>query len=95
MNLKLVVKYRVPSLNRLFAMNHWERAKERRKAHLALLSALSPTDTRYLTQTTSAQRALSTAYGTLALYLATGRKTSNSRSRKRGVTRKMSELKSP
>lgn len=91
MKLKLVVHYKVPSLNRLFKMNHWQRAKERSKAHLALLSALSPTEPSYLTQTTSAQKALSTAFDTLALYLMTGPKTLSSVWHKRCAAKRKRE----
>lgn len=87
MNIKLVVRYKVPSLNKLFAMNFMARFKERRKAHLALLSALSPTEPGYLTLTTSAQNLLSMGFDTLALYLATNRTRSKSPSHKNGVTR--------
>lgn len=90
MNLKLVVKYKVPSLNRLFAMNHWQRAKERRKAHVALMYALMRTGHGSSILTTSARNRLLMGYGTLVSYLATGHKTSNSRSHKRSVTSRTS-----
>lgn len=82
MQLKFNVKYQIPSLNRLFDLHYLDRVKERRKAHLALFFALSPEDQNFLTQTTSVQNTLLTAYGTLALYLTTDHKTSSCRCRK-------------
>jgi hypothetical protein len=39
--LTLRLNYRVPSLNRLFAMSHWQRLSEKKAARLALASASS------------------------------------------------------
>lgn len=36
--------YRVPTLNAMFAMNHWGRRKEKQKVQAAFLSALPHTD---------------------------------------------------
>ncbi len=93
MKIKLVVHYRVPSLNALFKLNHWQRAKERKKAHLALLSALGLSAIGYLTPTTSAQNRSLTASATLASYLVTGQMISSSRSARRSAGRKRSEPK--
>lgn len=71
----------------MFDLGPFGRFQQRRKAHLALLSALSPTDPNYLTQTISVQNHLSTAFDTLALYLATGQTKSKSRSLKNFVKR--------
>jgi len=38
--LKLVIRHPVPSLNRLFAMNHWARQKEKQKTQQWFYSAL-------------------------------------------------------
>ena len=94
MKIKLVVNYRVPSLNKLFKMNHFARFKERRKAHHELLSALDRADRSCSIPTTYAQRVLSTACVTLALYLTTARKTSSSSSPKRSAPKKRIELRS-
>jgi len=61
----LVVRYPVPSLNRLFSMTHWNRQREKRKTQAALLSALSPTAADFSTRITYVQSILSTAFATL------------------------------
>lgn len=52
---KMVVrlKYTIPSLNKLFALNHWGRAKERKVAAAALESAFSQGEAAFSIQTTS------------------------------------------
>jgi len=50
----ITVKYVVPSLNALFAMNHWQRAKARKLTAAAFASALSPEGVAFLTPTTFA-----------------------------------------
>lgn len=50
----ITVKYVVPSLNALFAMNHWQRAKARKQTAAAFESALSPEGVAFLTPTTFA-----------------------------------------
>lgn len=77
----LVLNYRVPSLNALFSMSHWQRHRERKKAHLALLSALQVGAGNYSTQTTLQEAAnmLWMAYDTLASYLTTQQRTSGSK----------------
>ena len=42
--LRLVVRHSVPSLNRLFAMNPWQRRREKRAAQGAFASALSASE---------------------------------------------------
>ena len=39
-SIKLVVRHRVPSLNVLFAMSHWQRTKEKKATQAAFRSAL-------------------------------------------------------
>lgn len=94
MNLKITVNYKIPSLNRLFAMSHWQRKDERHKAHYALWCALSPTEASFSTQTTSAQSLLLMGYGTLGSYLATGPKTLSTRCARKNADRKKSAPKS-
>ncbi len=53
----ITVKYVVPSLNALFAMNHWQRAKARKLTAAAFASALSPEGVAFLTPTISVERA--------------------------------------
>ena len=57
--LTITVKYVVPSLNALFAMNHWQRAKARKQTAAAFESALSPEGVAFLTPTISAEKASS------------------------------------
>lgn len=52
----ITVKYVVPSLNALFAMNHWQRAKARKQTAAAFELALSPEGVAFLTPTTFAGR---------------------------------------
>ena len=82
--MKIVVNYKTPSLNRLFDMNHWDRHQERRKAHAELLFGLRAIAVNFSTPTTSSveQSICSTAYDTLASYLATARTKSLLRSAK-------------
>lgn len=79
-HIKFVVDYRIPSLNRLFAMTHWERHREKRKAQVALLLALQACADDCSTRTTSPeeQNTFSTAYAMLASY--TGMPQTKSRS---------------
>src|SRR5689334_16104469 len=81
--IKLVVYHPVPSLNRLFNMNRWQRQKEKRITQAALLLALCPTEQGFSTQTTFVQSILSTAYGTLDSYMMTEHKTLTSKYRNR------------
>lgn len=39
-SVRLEIDYKIPSLNALFAMNHWGRTREKKKAQSALSSAL-------------------------------------------------------
>ncbi len=80
MKIVLNVKYSVPSLNKLFAMNPWGRHRERKKAQAALLSALRDAGSVCSTLTISqeAAKALSTAYDTLVCYMAIPQSRSNS-----------------
>lgn len=71
MKLKLTVHHPVPSLNRLFNLNHWGRFQERKATQDAFLSALYPFAGRSSTPTTSVPSTLSIAYGTLVCYVAT------------------------
>jgi hypothetical protein len=50
---RLVVRYPVPSLNKLFAMSHWERHQEKKRTQAAFASALQAIAADYLTPTTS------------------------------------------
>jgi hypothetical protein len=84
--IKLVVKRNVPSLNILFKMNPWQRAKEKHATQMAVLDSIKKecvlnsvfTELDSSTPTTSAQSILSTAYDTLVSYLTTDHKTSTS-----------------
>ena len=78
----LVLKYRVPSLNRLFSMNHWQRRKEKQQAQLATLSALKAAAADSSTPIISVGSKLWTAYDTLASYMATARTKSTTKSAK-------------
>lgn len=93
MTIKLVVKYKVPSLNRLFKIGPMGRFQERKKAHRALLSELQRSAHDSLTQTTSARSLLLTACDTLALYLTTARRTSRSPSARSAAARERKGLK--
>lgn len=53
--LKLVVRHPVPSLNRLFAMNPWQRRREKLATQSAFASALSVTGIGSAIQTTYAR----------------------------------------
>ena len=59
--LTITVKYVVPSLNAMFAMNHWQRAKARKLTAAAFASALSQNAIAFSTPTTHAPRPLWTA----------------------------------
>src|SRR5438094_6753240 len=74
----LEVKYKTPSANQLNRMHWAARARENRKAALALLSALQACADGYSTRITSPQasRDCLTALSTLGLFLMTPRKTS-------------------
>jgi len=78
----IVTAYKIPSLNKLFNMNPWDRHKERRSAHVELLYGLRASGDAFLTRTTSSveQSILWTAYDTLASYLETARTKSNCKS---------------
>lgn len=94
MKLKLVLNgYRLPSLNQLFKMSHWARGKARRRAHLALLSALHLSALDSATLTISARKRLWTACATLRSYLTTDRKTSISSSVRKSAPHRKSALK--
>lgn len=86
--LKIVVWRKLPSLNALFAMGHWQRSKEKSETQTALLSALQLSGSGSSIQITVAQSILSTAYDTLACYLTTDRKTSSLRLRRPKSKRK-------
>ena len=75
MKIVLNVNYSVPSLNKLFKMNHWNRHREKLRCQGALASALLDSAVNCSTQTISQEvvSTLSTASATLALYQATGK----------------------
>lgn len=81
--LTLNVNYRVPSLNTLFAMGHWQRRKVKVAIQDAVLSALLATETENAIPTTFAGSGSSMHSDMLASYMTTDRKTSSTKSRKR------------
>lgn len=96
--IRLEIRRNVPSLNILFKMNPWERAKEKREMQMAVLdsigrwrdelrSLLPVTEPGRLIQITCALSMASTAFATLQSYLMTDRKTSTSGSSKSKLTK--------
>jgi hypothetical protein len=81
--LTLVIHYPVPSLNRLFALGHWQRRKEKQATQAAVLSALRRAVLERSIQTTAAPSILSTACAMLASYMTTDQGTLSYRSSKR------------
>lgn len=61
---KMVIYHTVPSLNRLFAMNHWQRRREKKATQAAFLSMLKASGADSSTTTICAQSFLSTAFAT-------------------------------
>lgn len=53
--IKLIVRHKVPSLNRLFAMNPWTRKKEKEQTQAAFMSALQASGADSSTLTTFAR----------------------------------------
>jgi hypothetical protein len=66
--MKLVVYHPVPSLNKLFGMNHWQRQKEKKATQAAFRSALLALGDGYSIKTTLWENSPSTAAGMLALF---------------------------
>jgi len=60
--LRITLKYRLPSLNRLFGMNHWQRHREKKEAKRAFESWLRAGAAGSLTPTTSAPSTSSTSF---------------------------------
>ena len=54
---KLFIRYKIPSLNRLFGMSHWQRLKEKKLALAAVRSASSLTGPDTATLTTLSEDA--------------------------------------
>ena len=86
--LTLNVYHPVPSLNKLFAMGHWQRKKEKEATQRAVLSALQVAESGFSTQTTLPPSILSTACDTLASYMTTARQISYTKSLKKKLKRK-------
>lgn len=84
--------YKVPSLNALFAMNHWQRRKEKQKAQAAFMSALRHSAQGSLTPITSPQNFWSIAADTLASSLMIRQKKSSIRAAKSNAQRKKRKL---
>lgn len=82
--INFVVPYRIPSLNSLFDMNHWDRKRERHKAQVAVLYALRATANACLTGKTSSGDASTWLMhcDMLESYLMTDRSKSSSKSGK-------------
>jgi hypothetical protein len=80
--IKLVVRHPVPSLNKLFAMNPWQRRREKRDTQIEFVSVLLASELGSATLTTFAQNTSWTALGTRALSGMIDRKTSSSKSDK-------------
>ena len=96
-SLTIQVDHQVPSLNKLFSMNHWGRKKEKDITQLAVLSALNHSAHGFSTQTISSEvrSILSIASDTLGSFMTTGKQTSRSRSRKKkSPTKRKSKRKS-
>ena len=80
--LRLVVRHPVPSLNRLFAMNPWQRRREKLATQGAFASALSASGLDSAIQTTFARNILSIASATRGSSPTTHRSASRSKSGK-------------
>lgn len=74
--IRLTVRHNVPSLNRLFAMNPWQRKKEKEKTQAAFMSALQVSGLGSAILTTFARNTSSTASATRGLSGMIARKTS-------------------
>lgn len=89
--IELRVKHKVPSLNQLFAMNPWQRRKEKQRTQAAVLSALKAAaeDSLIHERTfTAEQSLLKTHYNTLQSYIMTQRSSPKELSRKRKSEKK-------
>lgn len=99
-SVKLVVYHPVPSLNKLFAMNPWQRRKEKKTTQCAFRDALSAsqaTEGDYLTLITLREAAsiFSIAVNIHSLSTTTGPKTSSSKCvRRKSPAKALSALKS-
>lgn len=74
--IRLTVRHKVPSLNRLFAMNPWQRKKEKEKTQTAFMSALRASGCDSVILTTFVRNTSSTASATRGLSGMIARKTS-------------------
>ncbi len=79
----LIVRYPVPSLNRLFAMNPWQRKKEKVATQNAFMSALSAIENGSATRIIFAESILSIASATRKSSRMTGQKILRLKSPKR------------
>ena len=77
--IRLVVRHPVPSLNRLFAMNPWQRRREKLATQAAFAFALSASGLASAIQTTFARNTSLTACATRASSRTTRRNASRSK----------------
>ena len=92
--IKIVVRHPVPSLNRLFAMNPWQRRREKLATQAAFASALSASGLDSATQTTFARNTSLIASATRDSSRMTRRSSSRSRSARSGADEPSNEPKS-
>ena len=88
MKIKLFAPRKVPSLNTLFAMGHWQRRREKLATQDVVLLGLKALGRDSLTQITFALSGFLMPYDMLELYMTTDRKTSSTKSRKKKVKKK-------
>ena len=92
--LRLVVRHPVPSLNRLFAMNPWQRRREKRATQGAFASALSASGLDSAIQTTFARNTSLIAFATRGSSPTTRRTASRLKCGKSAAAALNNELKS-
>jgi hypothetical protein len=92
--IRLVVRHPVPSLNRLFAMNPWQRRREKLATQGAFASALSASGLDCATLTTFARNTSLIASGMRGSSETTRRSSSRSKSARSAAGRSNNEPKS-
>jgi hypothetical protein len=81
-SVKLTIKHPVPSLNKLFSMNPWQRKREKEQTQRAFMSALQASGAGLLTRITFARNTSLIAAGIAAGYPTIQRRKSHSKSAK-------------
>mgnify|MGYP003639519899 CR=1 FL=1 len=92
LRINILVKYRLPSLNALFGMNHWQRTKEKKAEQAAFVSALRHAAIASSIPTISAPSILSMLCDTAEHSLMTEKRTSTSRAGKKKSRAKRKKL---